>query len=158
MQDLHSCFLIVKPSKFPKYAILLHPTRARGDEITSLYYHICPFCGAHLDPGERCDCLQGNTPPEPQTDKKEKVSTMDTASKGENLMEMKTSSVAKIMAILTQHPVLVDPCAIMLDALNEGCAKEEALQRGKACLAATLKNQPGGVDETDSGKKVISHV
>ena len=19
-------------------------------------YHECPFCGAHLDPGERCDC------------------------------------------------------------------------------------------------------
>jgi hypothetical protein len=22
----------------------------------SVYYHICPKCGAHLDPGERCDC------------------------------------------------------------------------------------------------------
>ena len=20
------------------------------------YYRICPYCGAHLDPGERCDC------------------------------------------------------------------------------------------------------
>lgn len=20
------------------------------------YYRICPCCGAHLDPGERCDC------------------------------------------------------------------------------------------------------
>lgn len=20
------------------------------------YYHTCPYCGAHLDPGERCDC------------------------------------------------------------------------------------------------------
>lgn len=20
------------------------------------YFHICPFCGANLDPGERCDC------------------------------------------------------------------------------------------------------
>ena len=20
------------------------------------YYTICPYCGAHLDPGERCDC------------------------------------------------------------------------------------------------------
>lgn len=20
------------------------------------YYHTCPRCGAHLDPGERCDC------------------------------------------------------------------------------------------------------
>ena len=21
------------------------------------YYTTCPYCGAHLDPGERCDCL-----------------------------------------------------------------------------------------------------
>lgn len=21
-----------------------------------MYYHICPYCGAALDPGERCDC------------------------------------------------------------------------------------------------------
>lgn len=20
------------------------------------YYHTCPCCGAHLDPGEHCDC------------------------------------------------------------------------------------------------------
>lgn len=20
------------------------------------YYNTCPHCGAHLDPGERCDC------------------------------------------------------------------------------------------------------
>lgn len=20
------------------------------------YYRICPYCGAHLDPGENCDC------------------------------------------------------------------------------------------------------
>lgn len=24
----------------------------------SAYYHICPRCGASLDPGERCDCLE----------------------------------------------------------------------------------------------------
>ena len=22
------------------------------------YYRICPFCGAALDPGERCDCRE----------------------------------------------------------------------------------------------------
>lgn len=22
-----------------------------------MYYRICPFCGAHLDPGESCDCV-----------------------------------------------------------------------------------------------------
>lgn len=32
-----------------------------------MYYNVCPACGAHLDPGERCDC---------KTDK-EKVVRMD---------------------------------------------------------------------------------
>ncbi len=22
------------------------------------YYRVCPLCGAHLDPGERCDCRE----------------------------------------------------------------------------------------------------
>lgn len=22
------------------------------------YYHTCPLCGAHLDPDEKCDCLE----------------------------------------------------------------------------------------------------
>lgn len=22
----------------------------------STYYYICPYCGAFLDPGEKCDC------------------------------------------------------------------------------------------------------
>lgn len=24
------------------------------------YYKTCPYCGANLDPGERCDCAGGN--------------------------------------------------------------------------------------------------
>lgn len=24
------------------------------------YYHTCPDCGAHLDPGEECDCGKEN--------------------------------------------------------------------------------------------------
>lgn len=27
------------------------------------YYRICPYCGAALDPGEKCDCGQKNRPP-----------------------------------------------------------------------------------------------
>jgi len=23
-----------------------------------MYFNVCPHCGAHLDPGEQCDCLQ----------------------------------------------------------------------------------------------------
>ena len=26
------------------------------------YYHTCPYCGANLDPGERCDCERGEKP------------------------------------------------------------------------------------------------
>ena len=22
-----------------------------------MYYHVCPYCGANLDPGESCDCM-----------------------------------------------------------------------------------------------------
>lgn len=25
-------------------------------------YNICPYCGAHLDPGERCDCAGQEEP------------------------------------------------------------------------------------------------
>lgn len=25
------------------------------------YYNICPICGAHLDPGEPCDCKDNRT-------------------------------------------------------------------------------------------------
>lgn len=27
------------------------------------YYHVCPHCGAHLDPGEVCDCREKEKPP-----------------------------------------------------------------------------------------------
>ncbi|MCI6854735.1 MAG: hypothetical protein MR908_05375 [Firmicutes bacterium] len=26
------------------------------------YFEVCKNCGAHLDPGERCDCEQARTP------------------------------------------------------------------------------------------------
>lgn len=25
-----------------------------------MYYKICPNCGTHLDPGEKCDCSRGD--------------------------------------------------------------------------------------------------
>ena len=34
------------------------------------FYNVCPFCGAHLDPGERCDCKEQQN--EQQTAEKEK--------------------------------------------------------------------------------------
>ena len=30
------------------------------------YYNICPHCGSHLDPGERCDCQDRGKEPERQ--------------------------------------------------------------------------------------------
>ena len=26
-------------------------------EVRTMYYHTCPYCGAHLDPGESCACV-----------------------------------------------------------------------------------------------------
>lgn len=31
------------------------------------YYRTCPDCGAHLDPGERCDCQEGQSGANSQT-------------------------------------------------------------------------------------------
>ena len=30
------------------------------------YYRECPYCGAHLDPGERCDCRDDAQNEEPE--------------------------------------------------------------------------------------------
>nr|DAJ23028.1 MAG TPA: alpha-aminoadipate carrier protein [Caudoviricetes sp.] len=32
--------------------------RVIAETIRSRYYRVCPYCGAHLDPGETCDCKQ----------------------------------------------------------------------------------------------------
>lgn len=39
------------------------------------YYNICPYCGCHLDPGERCDCQSKGQEPERQdaADEKKEV-------------------------------------------------------------------------------------
>lgn len=26
--------------------------------MANTYFTVCPYCGAHLDPGERCDCKE----------------------------------------------------------------------------------------------------
>ena len=28
-----------------------------------MYYNVCPYCGANLDPGERRDCTETEKPP-----------------------------------------------------------------------------------------------
>lgn len=33
----------------------------------SIPYKVCPNCGAHLDPGERCDCEQQHADPAPKS-------------------------------------------------------------------------------------------
>ena len=32
--------------------------RERKRAIRTAYYETCPYCGANLDPGEKCDCRQ----------------------------------------------------------------------------------------------------
>lgn len=34
--------------------------KSKGGEDT-MGNNICPYCGAHLDPGEKCDCRDGGT-------------------------------------------------------------------------------------------------
>ena len=34
-----------------------------GNKPTEKYYWTCPYCGAHLDPGEHCDCREKEAPP-----------------------------------------------------------------------------------------------
>lgn len=36
------------------------------------YYRTCPYCGAHLDPGEVCDCQNKETAPGAVTPRAEK--------------------------------------------------------------------------------------
>lgn len=41
-----------------------------------MYYHVCPSCVSHLDPGERCDCtnIKKETNPMPRERPLPKVS------------------------------------------------------------------------------------
>lgn len=32
------------------------------------YYHTCPYCGANLDPGERCECGDDQVTPSNETE------------------------------------------------------------------------------------------
>ncbi|MEA4928568.1 MAG: hypothetical protein VB104_07820 [Candidatus Limiplasma sp.] len=34
-------------------------------------YRVCEYCGAHLDPGERCDCGEGGLPWKDEADETE---------------------------------------------------------------------------------------
>ena len=59
-----------------------------------MYYHTCPYCGANLDPDERCDCLSriwGKAP---------KWSGMD--------------------GVRTRSPQEVCPCPLKLGSLFDG--------------------------------------
>ena len=46
--------------------------RARPTAARHTYFNTCPLCGAHLDPGERCDCSSG---PENKTNTQKKEAT-----------------------------------------------------------------------------------
>lgn len=35
---------------------ILQLRRSHIPEVRPMYYRTCPDCGAHLDPGEQCDC------------------------------------------------------------------------------------------------------
>lgn len=39
-----------------KEFVKLTASPLKGEDIG--YYHTCQYCGANLDPGERCDCMK----------------------------------------------------------------------------------------------------
>ena len=47
-----------------------------------MYYHVCPSCGSHLDPGEKCDCtnIKKETNPQPRERPLTKTSNSTTVS------------------------------------------------------------------------------
>ena len=38
-----------------------NPSDCEGGESEMSYYNTCTRCGAHLDPGEKCDCREDNS-------------------------------------------------------------------------------------------------
>lgn len=48
-----------------------------------MYYRTCPDCGAHLDPGERCDCRDAKSaaPDAPTPETAEEIESMDIVAK-----------------------------------------------------------------------------
>lgn len=38
-----------------------------------MYFRICPVCGAHLDPGESCECEKVPEDPEAEAERKRKA-------------------------------------------------------------------------------------
>lgn len=50
-----------------------------------MYGYICPNCGAHLDPGERCDCIE------------EKERNRETVMKMSKILEVGKNGQMKIM-------------------------------------------------------------
>lgn len=48
----------------------MHTTYARAtcrSKRTNTYFKVCPYCGAKLDPNEKCDCKENVNMAEPKT-------------------------------------------------------------------------------------------
>lgn len=60
------------------------------------YYRTCPYCGANLDSGERCDCREEQAQPNPQAladlQKKAPVSAANTNRGGVDQIESSAST------------------------------------------------------------------
>lgn len=39
------------------------------------FYNVCPYCGANLDPGERCDCKEQQSEQQKAAEKEKEVKT-----------------------------------------------------------------------------------
>lgn len=80
------------------------------------FYHTCPYCGAHLDPCERCDCEMAK-----EADEKrllELLAGMTEAEKNELLIFTRFLLDRQEQGL----PVTDEECAQMLEAAKERLA------------------------------------
>lgn len=62
-----------------------------------MYYDKCPYCGANLDPGEKCDCREESTKKEqPQSARAVLVPQMDDCSSKPRLYYSREAAISQV--------------------------------------------------------------
>lgn len=88
------------------------------------YYKVCPHCGAHLDPGEACDCTEALR----ERLKAEILS----------LTKEDRSQLLKSLKIHQQHPELTLEECVEIAALSAANTKSGKAEQIKAPVSAPI--------------------